>query len=323
MANNLFIFNFSMKKFLSNISIYIIFVLFMSLVIDYTLSKYLQNTHWRKYDTWTNIINSKFQENDLLIFGSSRAWVQISPAILDSVLGTNSYNLGIDGRPFRCQYLRWRLYNTFHNQKPKYIIQNIDYISTLNENDGYESEQFFPYFWNIKFTNEAFKYEHFSNAQKYIPLYRYYQNGICNILHKDEHLLHKGYQGLERKWDPVIFNSMDSIMVLCDKDTKKLFVEYATELFSSGINLIFVKTPMYIGAKNKMTSIHETDKIYEEISILYNIPILDYTFCDISNDSTLFYNVSHLNKKGAELFSYKLANDLKKYIQKEQATIIP
>ncbi|MDD5185877.1 MAG: hypothetical protein PHS84_11510, partial [Paludibacter sp.] len=42
-----------------------------------------------------------------------------------------------------------------------------------------------------------------------------------------------------------------------------------------------------------------------------NVEFLDYSLDPVFNDKNYFYNASHLNKKGAEMFTLKLANKLK------------
>ena len=42
------------------------------------------------------------------------------------------------------------------------------------------------------------------------------------------------------------------------------------------------------------------------------IPILDYTHMSLCEDTSYFYNAMHLNKKGSDIFSDSLANDIKK-----------
>lgn len=55
----------------------------------------------------------------------------------------------------------------------------------------------------------------------------------------------------------------------------------------------------------------EYDNIINNLSKANNVPYLDYTNDPICNDSNYFCVAVHLNQKGAELFSTKLANDLK------------
>jgi lysophospholipase L1-like esterase len=50
--------------------------------------------------------------------------------------------------------------------------------------------------------------------------------------------------------------------------------------------------------------------MYDSIARKYNIPILDYHYDPISFDTAYFYNATHMNKRGAELFTAKLAHDI-------------
>lgn len=72
-----------------------------------------------------------------------------------------------------------------------------------------------------------------------------------------------------------------------------------------------VYAPFYIGATQKMGS--DADSMfafYQRIADHYGYPVLNYTYDSISYDTLNFYNASHLNRRGAELFSKKLADDL-------------
>ena len=51
---------------------------------------------------------------------------------------------------------------------------------------------------------------------------------------------------------------------------------------------------------------------FQKYANKYNIPILDYTDMDICYDTAFFYNSMHLNKKGANIFTDSLANDIKR-----------
>ena len=54
--------------------------------------------------------------------------------------------------------------------------------------------------------------------------------------------------------------------------------------------------------------------IYQSLADRYGCQILNYTYDSISHDTLNFYNASHLNRRGAELFSTKLAHDLKELL---------
>ena len=101
---------------------------------DVSISKNLKNSNRfaeKEYPTWNAIYEGKVN-SDLLIFGSSRAWIHIDPTMISDSLGISSYNLGIDGHNFWLQNLRYRELLKY-NKMPKFIICSLDYF-TLKKN---------------------------------------------------------------------------------------------------------------------------------------------------------------------------------------------
>ena len=105
---------------------------------------------------------------------------------------------------------------------------------------------------------------------------------------------------------------VDSIIFTPNETSLRMFDEYLSKAKAEGIKVVFVYAPQYIGATNKISNLDKMYKQYREFSDKYNIPILDYTYMDICYDTTYFYNAMHLNKRGAEIYSDSLANDIKR-----------
>lgn len=263
------------------------------------------------YVGWGDITKLQL-ESDLLVMGGSRAWVQYDPAILDSILETNSYILGFDGSHLNRQIVKYKIYNHYQKIKPNVIIINIDFFA-LDWRDGYEREQFFPFMWNPCILKEIRTIEPFSFGENYIPMYRYLTHaGI--LIHLQETLiddgLYKGFCGVDRTWNPTEYNNISEIHFNKNENTYRMFESFLNERTEGGIRIIFCYAPMYYGVTKKINNIQEMYDTYQEIAEKYNIPILDYTHDNISYDTLYFYNGTHLNKKGAELFTEKLAHDL-------------
>jgi hypothetical protein len=89
-----------------------------------------------------------------------------------------------------------------------------------------------------------------------------------------------------------------------------LFDKYLAKAYSENIRVIFVYAPIYKGVIEKLQNVDGMYQMYDNFAQRYNIPILDYTFDSISYDTACFYNATHMNRKSAELFSVKLANDI-------------
>ena len=199
--HNLFTSNSDMKKFLCKILSFTLLVIVCAFGLDFFLSDQLRINKNRIYATWSQLYNDS-SSYDIVINGNSRAWTQYNPLILDSILGVNSFNLGIDGSGINRQIIKYNKFCELH-ENPKYVIQNID-LFTMCITYGYEREQFFPYFCTDRSLMKMYdKYEKFSFAEKYIPYYRYIRNNIRidsilidNQIISDKNYI-RGYLGID------------------------------------------------------------------------------------------------------------------------------
>lgn len=300
-----------MKRFLQSILIVLVLLLAISIPFDYTFSNYLTHSKARKYVVWNDIIYGSVNA-DLLVLGSSRAWVQYDTHILDSMLNTNSYNFGIDGSSFNRQILRYNTYSHYQGHTPKVVLINVDYSSTLGWTIGYEREQFFPYFLNRYARNEMRKIEPFSVGELYLPMFRYYKQGVYSTFleSSNDTSLYKGYEGMVKRWDGTKYSEIESFHFGKNGKTEQVFDEFLSQLKEQGVKVVFVYAPIYIGLTYKVDNLSECNETFQSYSDKYQIPILDYTYYYLSYDTTYFYNATHLNKTGAELFTMQLSHDL-------------
>ena len=72
-----------------------------------------------------------------------------------------------------------------------------------------------------------------------------------------------------------------------------------------------VYTPIYYLVETNYEDYYDTIMdYYYAISEKYNVPILDYRTLPMCYDTTYFYEGSHINRLGTEIFSTQLAHDL-------------
>lgn len=293
-----------MKKFLIHSVVFAAILWVFAIIADIYVSNNLRHSKERKYAAWNGIYNDTTYY-DLVINGSSRAWVQYDPHILDSILHLNTYNLGIDGSAINRQIIKYHKYCELHGQ-PKYLLQNID-IFTMARTFGYEREQFFPYFFYDKdLLHKADKYEHFTLLEKYIPYYRY----IGIDLYDWDAGLYKGYCGQDKTWDGSMFNQMDTVQVSSDSSMLRLFDDFLTEQAHLGTRVILVYSPIYHRVIDKCPDTGKMYTMYDSLAIKHHLSILNYIEMPLCYDTAYFYNATHLNRQGAEIFTTRLAQDL-------------
>ena len=302
-----------MKKYLLNTLLFTILCLIFAFALDTILSFRLRQNQNRMFANWNQIYNDT-TNYDLVINGNSRAWLQYNPFIIDSILHINSYNLGIDGSPINRQIIKYQKYCDLHKM-PKYLIQNIDLV-TMGFRYGYERVQFFPYFFfDQELIIEIDEYENFSLMEKYVPCYRYlgYTDVITKALfNKLPYFgsIEKGYEGQVANWDGTELAKTTTIECACDTDAVRIFIDFLSEVTLNGTKVIFVYAPIYHEVREKMVNEKKMYEMYDTIAQCFNIPILDYNDISMCYDTTYFYNGTHLNKLGAEVFTTKLAHDI-------------
>ena len=304
-----------MKHFFLRLSIFILIIFVGAWTIDFVISYRLRHNENRMFAAWNHIYNDSLNY-DLLISGGSCAWAQYDTQILDSTLHVNSYNLGIDGSSINRQILKYEKFCSMHG-RPNLLVQNID-LGTLAFTRGYEREQFFSYFFYDRDLIRLYdQYESFTFAEKYLPCYRYlgYDEIWLEALFEDNRkhyfdYLTKGYCGRDQVWDGTVLSSLYYLVFGYDTDALKLFTDFLETELAAGVEVLLVFSPIHQHVQDKLTNLDEMYALYDSIAAIYNIPILNYHMIDFKDNTSYFYNGTHLNRTGAELFTTQLAHDI-------------
>ncbi len=317
-----------MKFFFIKIGLFLMPIILLALVSDFIVTKGLQKTNCYDFKEWNELYAGKINAN-IVINGSSRAYLHISPAILDSILLTNSYNLGVSGHNFLMQEFKFQEYLRY-NKKTEIVIQTLDLFTLNKRKDLFNFEQFLPYLYKSEVRNITSQYEGFQIFDYFVPFYRYKNDDIIkigvneffsissfkNTFHADLDNKHKGYVGFDREWDSTFDkfkqnNPNGKKYEAMDSNSVELFDNFLEFCKSQNIRVVLVYTPEYIENQSLTINRDEIFKVYNDFAIKYNLTFLDYSKDTISLVKSNFYNSQHLNINGAELFTKKLASDLK------------
>ena len=301
-----------MKRFLINISIVFVVLLGIMSLLDIWIT---HNLHHSKANVFQGMSDVFFDSTyyDVLIMGSSRGLFQYDTRVLDSILHVKSYNAGINGRGIISQIIKYRVYEKRHGV-PKVIIQNIDCF-LLAEDNGFEREQYLPYFFDKEMFEMVKKREGFSELERFIPLIRYagYEQvikeglGLSNKLPKSK--LYNGYSPSSASWDGTKLEKTKEVGFSKDLEAVVGFCKYLRECHDKGVIVVLCYAPLYSGARNKMSSENQKAMFdtFDSIAKNNSIPVVSWWNSSISEDTVFFYNATHLNVIGAKLFTKELA----------------
>lgn len=312
-----------MKLLIKKIIFFVIPILILAYPLDFIMSCFLKKSMKAPFEkqVWNYIYENK-EVPEIAIYGSSKAWVQISPKILEDSLKKSVYNYGFDGQTFWLEYLR-HLEIEKNNKTSKYIILLLDVGSFWSNNRLYNHMEFLPYMLhnqNMKTYLLPFKYYKASDFD--IPLKRYASNGMELVywFWKDSNTRVKGYAPNDVSWQYHLENAKKinkKITIPIYKKDLALFEQFIIETKKNNKQLILVSTPDYIEGQVYMENCRENIALYEKIAKKYGIPYLNYYQDSLMYNQSLYYNATHLNKNGAEYLSKKIAHDLKKNFESQ------
>lgn len=311
-----------MKKFLAEIVMFLTLACSLLMIITYTTDKGLQRSNHRYYQSWNDIYHGAVNAG-VLIQGNSHAWVQVDPAIIDSAMHMSSYNLGLNAYLFDIQYARYKFYRA-HNLKPRLIVQCIDLFTFDKSGELIDKPQFLPYLSDSSIASATEK-TGMPQWYRYLPFLKYQEQAtLVNIgvqrfwqpIRQDTERLYKGYRGEERQWDEGMFNwLMEQNPHYIPEINGRVFNQFKTFLAGcekDTIQVVMVLTPHYHRFTETVVMLPEYRQLMRLTANKYGATFLDFTTDSLCMDSTKFYNATHLNKTGAEIFSGKLAAELVK-----------
>ena len=315
-----------MKRFIIRSFAYVCVIIIGALLLDMMITYGLRTVESYTIKPWMDISRGNM-EHDILIMGNSRAQDHIHPAILDTILGMSSYNLGTEAHHSDLHILKYHYY-ILHNKKPKYIIYQVD-LATFHPTQlkySANNEQFLPFFDDKYLRNEFAKYD-YDKIDISLPLVRYFGDhtaiwwglskslGLAKIEHLPEYKgfrMHKndgsvvdttGIFDIERIDMSNSFSIQDSCLVR--------FENFLDECIADSIKLIFVYTPMYSTVMSQLSDKEEFDLYINDISQKYDIPYIDYTLDDeFCSNPKYFASPGHLNYDGACTITKRIAYDI-------------
>ena len=307
-----------MKKFVGRFCLWLLILLLLAVGVDAMITVGLRKVDTRKYGVWNDIYKDEINA-DMVVLGNSQTWCSYNTYLMDSLLDLNSYNLGIDGHSLQFQLIRYKTYRRY-NPKPKAVLLNVCYFGTfyIMSDEQYEREQFFPYVTDATLMSTVAETKHLTWFDRYLPLYRYFgyrddiEMGMASFFGKREFPdggLHKGFRGNDYSWETtgVLQDSLKSVI---DENQVRELENFAEDCRKEGIALVFVKYPVCYPIVERVSNLRVTDSIFDAIAKRNNVSVLDYYHAAITKDRSNYYNYNHLNKKGSELFTKELCNDL-------------
>lgn len=295
-----------MKKFLLKVVLFFTALLVIDRACGYTLA-YMSEHSKGGYTEHFQYITNKTNE-DVLIFGSSRAVHHYNPKIITDSLGLSCYNCGQDGNGIILFYGWWNVISQRYH--PKWIVYDITpgydlhvgednhkYLGWLKE--SYDRDGIKDIFLSIDNT-EPYKMMSW--------MYRYNSNWhqiMADYIHPVYEFKNQGFLPLEGSVDLMRIKERTNEKTIIFDPLK---IDYLKKLMEErgGTNIAFVVSPSWYGINEK-----ELQPLIE-ICNSKNI-----AFINFGNEKKYIHNAKffkdglHLNAEGADEFTKDLMHQLK------------
>lgn len=300
-----------MKVFLLRLAAFTFIWLALSTVVDIYLTQSIRHSQSREYRIWEDIFNSRIT-SDMIVLGSSRTYDHYNPAIIETILNNDFYNLGLDGKKVDMDIFRYHQYKKHHNHQPHYILWDICHGS-FAKSSGYSDEQLMGYIWDDDIWQEIHSRENNVNwFDRTIPLLRYWRRNMIRTYPNAVMDVYKGYVKYCPSFDGIELRQTKDNSIDCCYDSAIInaFRHTIKEMQNDGSNVILVYSPFYFEGQPKIKQLDQFVAFVQELAEQENCIFLNYLDDSINSDSTLFMNALHLNGFGADVFSEKIAHDL-------------
>lgn len=265
--------------------------------------------HSKGGDNWRNNYICDSVNDDILVFGSSRAFRHYNPVIFSDSLNMTCYNCGQDGNGAIFNEARYQL--ILQRYRPKVLIYDIfPEFDLLEGEDNHKYLKWLKAYYDRTGIPEVF--ESVDDTEKYKMLsqmYRYNTNCI-QIISDYLHPLHSkginGFRPLDEEFDTMKVRKDEIKPETPVYDSLK--ISYINKMIKKSIDtkIIFVVSPFWNGADTKPY------QAIRDICREKNIPFIDFSNNPkYVHNNAYFRDGAHLNARGADEYTKDLIIELR------------
>lgn len=282
-------------------------------LLDHVVTTGLRQTEFRDFGKWNAAYRGGI-DADIIVNGSSRAYLNFSPRVIEEQTGCRVYNLGLDGHPFHSQNVLYRVYAR-NNKQAQLVIQTIGGGTLYRPIKIYSQNQFLPYLNDEEVRNLASGLDGFGWADLNLPSYRYLGEFTLASIGLAEYLglreygsdRYAGHASFNRSWNDEkatdLLKSFEIKEVGVDDKIKARFVEYLNGLNAAGVEVVLVYTPERFPDSMSTDEIVRNKETFRDIAAKTNVAFLDMDSDKRFESKDLFADPVHMNTKGAGLLS--------------------
>ena len=295
----------------------VIFLLLIGLM-DFAIGSILKHFYFKQSSGILSRTTYSIESTneDILIFGTSRANHHYISELIENELNIKTYNVGSDGKPIFYHYAV--LNCIIKRYTPKIIIFDFYPFEFENYNDSWEKiSSLLPYYDSHPEIREIIDNRSFFEKYKLkiSKIYPYnslllkiaISNFELNNKRNNQESDIKGYIPL----NGFLKDSLDKFPIHSEElDLQKIeyFENFIKVCNENKIKLYIFVSPYYAISSQEIPSINECSKIAKKYNIFFKSYINDSLFL---NNNKFFISEDHLNEDGAKVYTKLIIEDIK------------
>lgn len=295
-----------MKKYLIKIALFFVAVAVVDVLFGFACQ--YMNSHSKGGGVKSRYYVCKESNEEVLVFGSSRAKHHYVPDIIEDSLDITCYNTGEDGNGIIYSYGMLKMITQRYS--PKLIIYDVSGFDMYEDDNMKYLDLLKPYYDEPGVDSIFWAVEPKTRWMMLSNLYRY--NTTClRIMGGFIHPISdspKGYLALNKAMEYEPEPAQEEAEQTVDTLKMHYFEKFIQLTKNRYIRLVCCTSPYYKAPLD--------DSNYELIKRMckkYDVPFIYYGACpEISFEKQYFQDRTHMNETGAELFTSTLMLDLNK-----------
>ncbi|MFZ4786367.1 MAG: hypothetical protein ACOYLH_12890 [Flavobacteriales bacterium] len=303
-----------MKQLLTKIAVFLLIVYCAGYLAEMWIGKELSSGKRYYFQAdWHDLAN---HQSEILFVGNSRTWVQVDPFYIQNKFNTSCEIIAQDGQDIQVVWLKLKEYLK-HNEAPKEIYLQFDPFFLQQREDlfGIDNIRTCFFFDRVDLSSIS-DHEGYKSYYRFLPLAAYNWELIEKIRkgetvgEKEKFENTRGAIIQDKVWEgdwihpeavevkkEKFGSHLDSLVMACKTHNIKLYAIFSPQSY-----------PSYQQIAHRELIHAELARMREKSGM--DIPFIDFND-PLYNDSTLFYNHMHLNRKGVKIWMDSLVNQPK------------
>jgi len=316
------------KNVLIRVTLFIFGVYVISTVLCTVLYGFLRNIQIGQYGVLNSINKGKINA-DMIISGSSIGQSHYNTRIITEITGQRCFNISVNGSGLGVQLpvIQWYLEK---NNKPKYLLQNIDLFSGDVDPYIYQPFKYLPYLKNERLYSGLLRINPNLWLQRYTAIADlvylnkdFQRNLILDLLwslKSDKDYLIDGHIPNNRSWmgdkkeEEYLKEHSQGIRYVLSSAYKEYLNELINDCKKRDIQLILVVSPVKESLKKIVINRNSILDYYRDVSQQNGLWYFDLSDCGLSEKKEHWVNLTHMKSTGADQYSKIAAIEIKKRI---------